>query len=40
MLGACVIKRKLVQKMITVTPATKNGRASLATLTKEEAPFK
>ena len=40
MLGACVIKRKLVQKIIHVTTATKNGRASLANLTKENAPFK
>ena len=39
MLGVYAIKRNLISKIITVTPATRNGGATLENLTKEEVPF-
>ena len=39
MLGVYAIKRNLISKIITVTPATRNGGATLENLTKEEVPL-
>ena len=39
MLGVCALKRKLIHKVFTATPATLNGHAIQANLTMEEVPF-